>query len=308
MIYVSPQGLSSRQKAYVDFLLRLIQEEPFRGRELVVLSSRMISQPFVRRTRPRMYALDLEDPWSHFQEVWSTSREDLVPALRGFCREAQLVFANGRKIAEGAQGTFLEQEPQILLNGVDPDKFHPDPSVPRPADYPPGPSVLYSGMVNERLDFELLEKVFSALRQVNFVFLGGIYSHFVPTIRQLMECYPNVHFLGHRPVEELFAYLQQADLFMIPSCQDEAWTRAFPAKVFEYFMFGKQSVSTFPLEDIPEQYRFAIRVAQDAESFVRQVQEGLTGESRGQEITAYGRRQTWSSRAEQVARALGLGG
>jgi glycosyltransferase involved in cell wall biosynthesis len=240
--------------------------------------------------------------------VRSTSREDLLSALREFCREAHVVFANGRKIAQGAQETFLEQEPQILLNGVDPDKFHPDPTVPRPADYPPGPSVLYSGMVNERLDFELLEKVFPALRQVNFVFVGGMYSHFVPATRQLMERHPNVHFLGHRPVEELFAYLQQADLFMIPSCQDEAWTRAFPANVFEYFMFGKQSVSTFPLEDIPEQYRFAIRVAQDAESFVHQVTEGLQRDSRGEEIAAYGRRQTWTSRAEQVARALGLGG
>ncbi|MCB2190403.1 MAG: glycosyltransferase [Deltaproteobacteria bacterium] len=306
MLYIPPQGPSWGQNAFIEFLVRIIRQEPFHGRELIVLSSRMISQPFVRRMQPSVYAIDIEDPWSHFADEWKTPREDLLPALRQFCGEADVVFANGHQIAEASERDFLDVKPQILLNGVDLGKFSADPSIPRPQDYPPGPSILFSGTVHERIDFDLLKPAFKAFPQVSFVFLGVIFSHFQAQAKKLHALYPNVHFLGHREVEELSAYLQQADLFMIPSCLDEAWTRAFPAKLFEYFIFGKETISTFAIKDIPPEYQFAIRVAPDSESFIRHLREGLKGCPRGDQIAAYGRQQDWHARAAQVTKSLGL--
>lgn len=306
VLYIPPEGSSWGQRTFTEFLVRILGQEPFRGREIVVLSSRMISQPFVRRMRPSFYAIDIEDPWSHFVEEWKMSREELLPALKKFCREADVVFANGHKIAEAAERDFLDVKAQILLNGVDLGKFSPDPSIPRPPDYHSGPSILFSGTVHERIDFDLLEPAFQAFPQVNFVFLGVVFSHFQAQAKKLHSLYPNVHFLGHRRVEELSAYLQQADLFMIPSCQDEAWTRAFPAKLFEYFIFGKQTISTFDIKDIPPEHQFALRVAPDSESFIRHLGEGLKGCPRGEDIAAYGRQQDWRARAAQVAKSMGL--
>ncbi|MCF8043015.1 MAG: glycosyltransferase [Desulfarculaceae bacterium] len=306
MIYIPPEGPSGRQQAFVEYLVRIVGQEPFRGRELIVLSSRMISQLFARRVRPSLCAIDIEDPWSHFGEVWKMPRRELVPALRSFCGDADVVFANGHNIAKDACESFLDTEPQILLNGVDPGKFAPDPLVPRPPDYPPGPSIMYSGTVHERIDFDLLEPAFKAFPKINFIFLGGVFSHFEAQTKKLASRHPNVVFLGHREVGELPAYLQQADMFMMPSCLDEAWTRAFPAKLFEYFIFGKETISTFAIKDIPEEYQFAIRVAPDADSFISHLKEGLEGCPRGAQIAAYGRQQDWRLRAAQVARSLGL--
>ncbi len=304
MLYIPSQGPSWGQRSFTEFLVRILGQEPFRGRELIVLSSRMISQPFVRRVRPSRYAIDIEDPWSHFGDVWKTSRQELLPALKNFCQEADVVFANGHQIAEGAQKDFLGREAQILLNGVDPGKFAPDPSIPKPPDYPPGPSILFSGTVHDRIDFDMLEPAFKAFPQVNFVFLGVVFSQFQAQANKLHSLYPNVHFLGHHRVEELSAYLQQADLFMIPSRLDEAWTRAFPAKLFEYFMFGKETISSFAIDDIPPKYQFAIRVAPNSESFIRHLREGLKGCMRGDQIAAYAREQDWQARAAQVAWSL----
>ncbi|MBU4603627.1 MAG: hypothetical protein KKH66_01860, partial [Proteobacteria bacterium] len=61
VLYIPPEGPSWGQKAFTEFLVRIVGQEPFRGREIVVLSSRMISQPFVRRMRPSFYAIDIED-------------------------------------------------------------------------------------------------------------------------------------------------------------------------------------------------------------------------------------------------------
>ena len=304
MLYVRPGGASLIQKAFIDNLLGVLAKEPFKGREIIMLSSRMISQVLIEKVRPLTYALDIEDPWSHMSPTWGIEKPQLLEALKAFGAKADLAFANGIKIAKAATEDFLEIEPHILLNGVDLDRFKPTPGAARPHDYPAGQSVLFSGMVDRRIDFDLLKPAFKALPGVNFVFLGKVTPSFLATTNEISELHSNAYFLGHKEIDMLPAYLQQADMFMIPYVMDATWTRVFPAKLFEYFIFGKQTISSFPILDIDPEYRFALLVAPDSNSFISHLREGLSGCPRSEEIAAYGGQQGWSRRAALLCEHL----
>ena len=118
--------------------------------------------------------------------------------------------------------------------------------------------------------------------------------------------YANVHFLGHRPIERLGAYLRQADLFMIPYCTDDAWTYVFPAKIYEYFAFGREVLGTFPIPDLPALLRSALHVTPTAESFMAALEAGLRSPGPREELAARAREETWGARAEVLLELLGL--
>ena len=306
MLFVASTGGTVKQYAFVDHVARLLRRAPFRGREVVVLSSRMISELFVERVKARLHALDIEDPWSRFDGIWGVPREALLPALARFSRKADVAVANGIRVAEVSRAEFHHREIAVLPNGVDVERFRPRPERGRPADYPEGPSVLFSGTVDRRIDFELLEPSFVRFPGVNFVFVGMVAPPFVPQVELMKRRHRNVWFLGHRSIEALPAYLQQADLFMIPYRRDDTWTQVFPAKVYEYFLCGRETVSSFPMADVAPELQFAIKVAATAERFAACVEEGVRGSARGGEIAAHGRRQDWSERAARLEQYLGL--
>jgi len=111
---------------------------------------------------------------------------------------------------------------------------------------------------------------------------------------------PNVHVLGHRPYDDLPAYVQHFDVGVIPYALS-AWTVAVdPLKLLEYLAAGLPVVTTA----IPEAAKFAehVAVAHDADEFVAEVGRALAcdrGRARalGQ---AFAQLHTWERRADTL--------
>jgi glycosyltransferase involved in cell wall biosynthesis len=115
---------------------------------------------------------------------------------------------------------------------------------------------------------------------------------------------PNVHFLGHKPVELLPRYIAASQVCLMPYKINE-WTRHIdPLKMYEYLAAGKPVVST----DIPSARGFAppLHLAHDAGSFLQAVELALQQANEAQSETArrLAASNSWDHRVQQISALL----
>jgi glycosyltransferase involved in cell wall biosynthesis len=98
----------------------------------------------------------------------------------------------------------------------------------------------YTGSVDDRLDYDLLEKLISSNPQFDFQFIGRILTE--QTAR--LEKFENVKFYGAKPAEELPMLMASFDAGIIPFVTNEFTKNIYPMKVNEYLAMGIPVIST----------------------------------------------------------------
>ena len=126
-------------------------------------------------------------------------------------------------------------------NGVDVDHFRR--SRARPPDLGTAPTAVYIGSLHDaRLDVELVAELADALPQLNVVLVGpdslGSASH------SLLASRPNVSLLGARPYEDVPAYLQHADVIVVPHRVTPFTDSLDPIKAYECLAIDTPTVAT----------------------------------------------------------------
>lgn len=134
---------------------------------------------------------------------------------------------------------------RFVPNGVDYRAFS-TPQV-EPADLArvPHPRLGYVGIIKPQLDFRLLLELASRHVEWSFVFVGpkGKLGEDAPLVDRLAEL-PNVHFLGHKPIEVACAYPQHMDVCLLPYKANDYTKYIYPLKLNEYLAGGKPIVGT----------------------------------------------------------------
>ncbi len=150
----------------------------------------------------------------------------------------------------------------LIPNGVDID--HLRTPMPRPGDLPDGPVALYQGTVTAgRLDIDLcIELSRALLGRATLVFVGP--STLSAEVGHRLNDAGAI-ILGSRPYRDLPAYLQHADVMVVPHQRSPFVQSLDPIKAREFIAVGRPVVATpvagFQDQDPP------IRVA-DREHFV----------------------------------------
>ncbi len=136
----------------------------------------------------------------------------------------------------------------------------------------PSPRLGYFGVIDERLDFELLDTLAASRPDWTVLMAGPV------TLREpaRLPRRPNLHWLGPQPYARLPYLLADWDLCLVPFAQGEATRYINPTKTLEYMAGDKPVVST-PVPDVMALYGEAVAVASTPEQFVRQC-AGLLGE------------------------------
>lgn len=137
----------------------------------------------------------------------------------------------------------------LVPNGVDVEHFRRP--HPRPVDLPPAPTAVYVGSLHDaRLDVELVAELAEALPQLGVVLVGpdslGGDSH------RLLSRHPNIHLLGARPYEDVPAYLQHAEVVIVPHRVSPFTESLDPIKAYECLAITTPTVAT-PVAGIREQ-------------------------------------------------------
>jgi UDP-galactopyranose mutase len=134
------------------------------------------------------------------------------------------------------------------------------------------PRIGYFGVLDERLDWELLAGVAARRPDWELVLVG-------PTAkvdRSRLPAAPNLHYLGVKPYQELPAYLAGWDAAMMPFARNEATAHISPTKTPEYLAGGRPVAST-PIRDIVEPYgRLGlVQLGAGVEAFVEAIERAL---------------------------------
>ncbi len=107
----------------------------------------------------------------------------------------------------------------------------------------------FYGVIDERLDVELLANVARLRPDVQFVLIGPV----VKIDEQALPKADNIHYLGMRQYEELPAYLAGWDVAMLPFAHNAATRFISPTKTPEYLAAGRPVVST-SIRDVVRPY------------------------------------------------------
>jgi UDP-galactopyranose mutase len=139
------------------------------------------------------------------------------------------------------------------------------------------PRLGYFGVIDERIDLELLAALADARSDWQIVMVG-------PVAKVDPDDLPhrsNIHWLGQRGYEELPAFLAGWDVCLLPFARNEATRHISPTKTPEYLAAGRPVVST-ALTDVVELYGEVVRIAHDAQDFIAQCAAALQerGEAR----------------------------
>lgn len=107
----------------------------------------------------------------------------------------------------------------------------------------PDPFVLYTGMIDARVNFRAIRFAARSLPQVSFVFAGPVGTGMSNSINDLPS---NVHFIGPLPHQQLPGLMQFAAAGMIPfdvESQMDLIQGIRPLKLFEYMAAGLSVIS-----------------------------------------------------------------
>jgi glycosyltransferase involved in cell wall biosynthesis len=129
----------------------------------------------------------------------------------------------------------------------------------------------YFGVVDERLDYELIARLADAFPTGAVVIVGPL-AKVDP--RELPQR-PNIHWLGQRAYGDLPRYVKGFDVCLMPFALNEATEFINPTKTLEYMAAGKPIVST-AVPDVVRNFVPIVRVADSIEAFISEVRGALT--------------------------------
>jgi glycosyltransferase involved in cell wall biosynthesis len=242
--------------------------------------------------RKRALLFNRSDRHSEFPE----SDQDTIRSLEhALLRESDVVLYVSRSLLDDER-RLTGDRAHFLDHGVDLGHFSARRELPPQVERIPGPRVGFFGGLDDYLvDFDLLERVAAELPDVSLVLIGD-----ATCSMERFEKYPNVHWLGYLPYEQIPAYGSGFDVALMPWL-DNSWIRhSNPIKLKEYLALGLPVVST----DFPEVRHYAelIRIAADQAEFVALIRQtladgGLAGaaERRTAVLAA-----SWEARAAQL--------
>jgi glycosyltransferase involved in cell wall biosynthesis len=134
----------------------------------------------------------------------------------------------------------------------------------------PRPLLGYFGVIDERLDYELIATLAEAFPEATVVMAGPL----AKVDPEQLPAHPNIRWLGQRDYQELPALVKGFDVCLMPFALNDATRYINPTKTLEYLAAGKPVVST-AVADVVRNFGDVVEVAGDPEAFVEAVRQSL---------------------------------
>lgn len=135
------------------------------------------------------------------------------------------------------------------------------------------PRIGFFGVIDERLDIDLLDKIALVKPEWQFIIIGPI----VKIDPDSLPRADNIHYTGCRMYEDLPNYLSGWDVALIPFAINESTQFISPTKTPEYLAGGIPVVSS-AIKDVINPYgdMGLVYIAQNVSEFIEGIQWGLT--------------------------------
>ncbi|GAC1370858.1 MAG: glycosyltransferase family 1 protein [Hymenobacter sp.] len=223
-----------------------------------------------RQFQPVLTVYDCMDELANFK----FAPPELRSREQELFRKADLVFTGGQTLYEAKR----EQHPDAHAFPSSIDKAHFGQArgpLAEPADQASiaHPRIGFFGVVDERLDIELLRALATTHPEWQFVIIGPVVKIDPATLPRT----PNVHYLGGKDYQELPAYLKGWEVATLLFADNESTKFISPTKTPEYLAAGNPVVST-PIRDVVRPYGELnlVQIADTAEKFGQAITRALT--------------------------------
>lgn len=243
--------------------------ERFGFSDFVLWLQTPLALDYARHLEPRAVVYDCMDELSAFKDA----PKELHDRERELMERADVVFTGGASLSRAKR----DRHPRVRLfpSSVDQAHFRPArEALPSPDDQRtlPRPRIGYAGVIDERIDLDLLAAVADLHPEWQLVMVGPVVKIDPATLPQRA----NIHYLGMRDYKQLPSYFGAWDVGMMPFALNEATRYISPTKTLEYLAAGLPVVST-PIADVVDPYAKAgiVRVAGTPEAFVEAIEETL---------------------------------
>jgi UDP-galactopyranose mutase len=263
-------GASGRDAVMAALLSGLLEAEEIR--RFVFWTYTPMALPMSRHLRPSAVVYDCMDDLSGFLGAPPALRE-LDGRLMAI---ADLVLTGGHSLYEARKG----QNPNVhpFPSSVDVHHFArarrggPDPDDQR---HLPRPRIGFAGVIDERMNLDLLAGVAAARPDWQLVLLGPVVKIDPASIPRR----DNVHLLGMKSYQSLPEYMAHWDVGVLPFALNAATRFISPTKTPEYLAAGLPVVST-SIRDVVRPYRDLelAEIADDVPEFVAAIERALDRE------------------------------
>jgi UDP-galactopyranose mutase len=256
---------------------------------------------FTRHLEPRAIVYDCMDELSAFAGAPAAMREREQELLA----RADVVFTGGQTLYESKRHSHANVH--AFPSSVDVAHFARARAIQPDRDDQAGiphPRLGFFGVVDERMDLELLRQVAAARPEWHLVIVGPV----VKIDPALLPVAANIHYLGPQQYEDLPAYLAGWDVALLPFARNEATRFISPTKTPEYLAAGKPVVST-SIRDVVRPYGVAglARIADEPAEFVAAVEAALAEDAaeRLRQVDAFLTQTSWDGTWTQMYHLIG---
>lgn len=264
-----PEGLSEDRVG--SLIRRLVKDflEELGVRDFAMWLYSPMFLPYLRGLEPKAVVYDCMDELANFRFAPPVLREREQQLFRW----ADAVFTGGRSLYEAKR--LHHPNCHCFPSSVEVAHFaQARRPLPEPRDLAPlgRPRVGFYGVIDERMDTELLEAVARRLPGCEFVMVGPFAKVDPAEMPQLA----NLHFLGMKSYAELPYYLAHWDVAILPFALNDSTRFISPTKTPEYLAAGKPVVST-PIQDVVKPYgeKDLVYIADNATGFAEAIRRAL---------------------------------
>ncbi|HSV35532.1 MAG TPA: glycosyltransferase [Ramlibacter sp.] len=213
--------------------------------------------PLATELSPRGVVYDCMDELAAFKNA----PRQLVQRENALFKMADLVFTGGRSIYNAKKGRHADVH--CFPSSVDAEHFSE-----MTADHPlqahlPRPRLGYCGVIDERINIELIDGLARARPHWQVVMVG-------PTAKIDPEALPkhgNIAWLGQQGYGDLPALISGWDVCLMPFALNEATRYISPTKTLEYMACGRPCVST-AIRDVVEPYGHLVDIVENTDQLV----------------------------------------
>jgi len=242
-----PDGL--RSEIAINAVMREMLRQMFIDHEIneyVFWYYTPMALSFTDHFEPVASVYDCMDELSAFKGAHSK-----LPMLeKQLFRKVDLVFTGGQSLYEAKRN----QHPSVHAFPSSIDRAHfgkARTKVSDPEDQAniPHPRLGFFGVIDERFDIELLDRVAASRPDWHFVMIGPV----VKIDPESLPKHANIHYLGGKKYDELPQYLAGWDIALLLFARNESTRFISPTKTPEYLAAGKPVIST-SIRDVVRPY------------------------------------------------------
>ncbi len=259
---ISKETAQTAQQAMLDDLFQAAEINNY-----ILWYYTPLAVSFTNHLKPLAVVYDCIDELSAFHGA----HPDFTANETQLLKRASIVFTGGHSLYEAKQHQHTNIH--AFPSSIEKEHFAKARNLSEtPADQKDiaHPRLGFFGVIDERMDIELLGGLAAARPDWHLVIIGPV----VKIDQATLPTHPNIHYLGGKSYQELPAYIAGWDIAMLPFAINESTKFISPTKTSEYLAAGKPVIST-SIRGVVQPYgeNGLVRIASNVAEFVATAEE-----------------------------------